>query len=212
MSTRKRRPYRSDVRATRALRTRASILGSAKKLFSKRGIDPVTIDDVARDAGVSSPTVYALFQSKAGLLKALTERALFDDALLKLVEEARALTDPAAILKKTASIACAIYENEKAEMGLIRGASSFSNDLKRMEAELETIRFTMQEERCKVLWKSGAVKAGLDLPTIRDIVWMYTSRDVYRLLVIERGWSAAKFEGWLAASLVAGLLRQSSEA
>lgn len=207
MSRMKKRPYRSEARVAQALNTKIRIIESGKKLFSKYGIDQVTIDDVAKDAKVSAPTIYALFQSKAGLLKALTEQALFNQPFLKLVENVKRLTDPVEILKMTASIACAIYENEKAEMGLIRGASYFSSDLKKIEAELESIRFKMQEERCNLIVKRGAAKEDLDLATVRDIMWMYTSRDVYRLLVIERGWRLSKFENWLSASLITTLLK-----
>jgi len=207
MSRPKKRRYRSEARVAQALKTKTRIIDSGKKLFSKYGIDQVTIDDVAKDAKVSAPTIYALFQSKAGLLKALTEQVLFNPSFLKLVENVQRLTDPVAILKMTASIACAIYENEKAEMGLIRGASYFSSDLRKIEAELESIRFTMQEARCTLIVKKGAAKEDLALPTVRDIMWMYTSRDVYRLLVIERGWSLAKFENWLSSSLITTLLK-----
>lgn len=203
----KKRRYRSEARVAQALDTKLRIIDSGKKLFSKYGIDQVTIDDVAKDAQVSAPTIYALFQSKAGLLKALTEHALFNQSFLKLVENVQRLTDPVAILKMTASIACAIYETEKAEMGLIRGASYFSSDLKKIEAELESIRLTMQEARCKLIVAKKAIKPGLDLPTVQDIMWMYTSRDVYRLLVIERGWGVAKYESWLSSSLITTLLK-----
>jgi hypothetical protein len=36
---------------------------------------------------------------------------------------------------------------------------------------------------------------------------MYTSRDLYRLLVQEGGWSSADYEKWLADTLVATLVR-----
>lgn len=207
MSISKKRPYHSDSRAAQALNTKIRIIDSCKKLFSKHGIDQVTIDDVAKDAKVSTPTVYALFQSKAGLLKALTERSLFSDSFLKLIEEVKLLADPVEVLKMTASIACSIYENEKREMGLIRGSSYFSSDLKKIEDEFESLRFSMQEERCKLLIQGGAVKKDLDLETLRDIMWMYTGRDIYRSLVIEKGWSVMKFEKWLATTLIETLLK-----
>jgi hypothetical protein len=35
---------------------------------------------------------------------------------------------------------------------------------------------------------------------------MYTGRDVYRMLVRERGWSADKYEEWLGGTLARSLL------
>ena len=50
------------------------------------------------------------------------------------------------------------------------------------------------------------LRPALDYTTARDIFWMLTGRDVYRMLVRERGWSSQKYEGWLADTLVHSLL------
>jgi len=42
--------------------------------------------------------------------------------------------------------------------------------------------------------------------TARDIFWMLTGGDVYRMLVRERGWSPQKYQDWLADTLVHTLL------
>jgi len=34
----------------------------------------------------------------------------------------------------------------------------------------------------------------------------YTGRDVYRMLVLERGWSSDEYESWLAATLIKALM------
>jgi hypothetical protein len=36
-------------------------------------------------------------------------------------------------------------------------------------------------------------------------MWMYTNREIYRMLVIESGWSSERFESWLADTLVDSL-------
>ena len=43
------------------------------------------------------------------------------------------------------------------------------------------------------------------LPTL-DRPWMLTGRDVYRMLVLVRGWNSPKYEDWLADALVRSLL------
>ena len=50
------------------------------------------------------------------------------------------------------------------------------------------------------------LRLGLNHQTARDIFWMLTGRDVYRMLVRERGWSSQKYQDWLADTLVLGLL------
>jgi hypothetical protein len=39
-----------------------------------------------------------------------------------------------------------------------------------------------------------------------NVLWMLTGRDVYRTLVLERGWSSQKYQDWLADTLVRVLL------
>jgi hypothetical protein len=36
-------------------------------------------------------------------------------------------------------------------------------------------------------------------------MWMCTDRDVYRMLVLERGWSSDQYETWLAETLIRAL-------
>jgi hypothetical protein len=40
----------------------------------------------------------------------------------------------------------------------------------------------------------------------RDLVWLHTAPDTYRLLVLERGSALDEYERWLATSLAAALL------
>jgi hypothetical protein len=88
----------------------------------------------------------------------------------------------------------------------MRGVSALSPELKAIEAELETIRFTLQEARAKLLVKSVPVARQIGLARVRDILWMYTGRDVYRMLVLERGWSSDEYESWLAETLTKALM------
>ena len=36
-------------------------------------------------------------------------------------------------------------------------------------------------------------------------MWMYTGRDIYRMFVLERGWSSNEYEEWLAQALIEAL-------
>jgi AcrR family transcriptional regulator len=65
------RQYRSTQRTEAAQATRDRVLATARELFAERGIDKITIDEIARSAGVSAPTIYAQFKSKDGLLQAI---------------------------------------------------------------------------------------------------------------------------------------------
>jgi AcrR family transcriptional regulator len=204
MSTGKKRSYRSESRQRRAAETKRRILRAAKELFSKHGIDRVTIDELAAHAKVSSPTIFALFQSKRGLLRALMDEHLFGEGYEALVEEAKA-AHPIERLKMAASIARNVYDAERSEMGLLRGASAFSAELKELERELEQRRFERQEATVRILAKEKRLVPGLPVRRAREILWALTSGEIYRMLVIERGWSPSAYENWLAKILVQAL-------
>ena len=75
------RTYRSDLRAQQADETRTRILDATLRVVA-RGLATLSIPEVAREAGVSVPTVYRHFGTKADLLAELyphvARRAGFD--------------------------------------------------------------------------------------------------------------------------------------
>src|SRR5689334_1169393 len=104
MSTRKKRVYQSPGREAQAAETKKRVLAAAKKLFQEEGFEFVTIDKVAKAAEVSSPTIYALFQSKRGMLRALMDEALPVEEFEHLVEITRNVKSPQERLKMSAKI------------------------------------------------------------------------------------------------------------
>lgn len=204
MSKKKKRSYTSDSRKARAAETKNRILEAALKLFEAEGFDFVTIEMIAKNAEVSIPTVYALFQSKLGVLRAIIDSALPQDSYETLVKEGKKKESPASTVTLGAKIARQMYDAERAQMQLFRSAALISPQLKLLEQERETRRYKRQEETMKLIEKSLA--PGLSLTQARDIAWAFTGRDLYRLLVIERGWTSDDYEAWLSALLVKTLL------
>jgi AcrR family transcriptional regulator len=205
MSTRK-RAYRSDSRQAKAELNRKRILTAAQKAFSKRGFEKVTIGGVAELAGVSAPLVYALFKSKEGLLRALIDSRVFGTDYKSLVEKVTAQTDPVDVLKTVASITRLIYESERRQMGSIHRAGIVSAGLRRLEQDLENQRYERQELVVRRLFDTAAIRPGLSVTDARDILWSLTSGEVYRLLVLERKWTADEYEAWLGGLLATALL------
>lgn len=202
MSNIRKRKYNSDSRRARTVELTQRILAAARKLFARHGIDKVTIDELADEAGVSSPTIYSLYKSKAGLLRAIIKGTFFGANYAAVAEKTKTTTDPIELLRITASISRVIFDTEKAEIGLMRGASAFSSELRRIEVEFEQIRYRLQEGRAKLLVKKFPAARELGLAKVRDIMWMYTGRDIYRMFVMECRWSSDAYEKWLANTLI----------
>ena len=85
-------------------------------------------------------------------------------------------------------------------------AAAKRGELPLTEEEFETMRYDMQRERLEALATSGRMKPGLAMEDARRILWMYTGREVYRMLVEVGGWSADKYQTWLAAALMDALV------
>ena len=202
----RRRSYTSGVRAQSAQETRRRILGAAALLFARKGIDRVTIAEIGRKARVAASTVYAIYRSKDGILRGLMEQSLFGPQFQAAQELLAGVTEPVALIELTARVARAIYESESSDLGLLRRASGFSLALRKMEDEFERLRYDKQAARLALLFASGRARPGLSLDEARRIMWMYTSRDVYRMLVNEGGWTADRYEQWLSQTLVEALV------
>jgi AcrR family transcriptional regulator len=56
--------------------TREVILDTAERLFALRGVDGVAVRDLARDMGLTAPSLYNHFPSKQALYDAVLERGL----------------------------------------------------------------------------------------------------------------------------------------
>lgn len=109
-------------RATGDERERA-ILETAERLLAERGIHEISVDDLARGAGISRPTFYFYFSSKDAVLLALLDR---------VVEEARASRgdalerhgeDPRDRLRQAIS---GIYETFRAYRAVVLAADASS--------------------------------------------------------------------------------------
>jgi AcrR family transcriptional regulator len=88
------RPYRSQLRAQQARDTRERILDATLRVIAT-GIASVSIPAVAREAGVSIPTVYRNFKTKRELLESVYPHAVQRAGLVELtvptsLEELRA--------------------------------------------------------------------------------------------------------------------------
>ena len=206
MSKIKKRPYRSVARNAQAAQTRGRILAAAKNLFESEGFECVTIEKIAQAADVSIPTIYSLFQSKRGVLRALMDEALPKDQFDALVERSKQAKSPKVRLRFSAKIARQMYDAERAQMDIFRGASVLSPEFKELEKEREKRRYDRQKETIKAMAKENSLAKGVSVNRARDILWAFTGRDLYRMFVIEQRWTSGEYEKWLAQLLANTLI------
>lgn len=206
MAKTKRGPYKSLVRERQAADTRRRIVEATRQLLQKEGYAGMTIEEIAHRAEVSAQSVYAIFKSKTGILIELLDQSTFGPEYDEAVRRALSANDPETRLRLAAPIARQIHDAQSATFDLLRGAGVVAPELAKLEQRRECLRYERQERMIISLRDARRLRPDLDYTTARDIFWMLTSRDIYRMLVRERGWSSQKYQDWLADTLVRSLL------
>jgi len=212
LTKKKQRTYKSVTRERQAAETRRRIIGAADRLLRTKGFSGMTIEAIAKRAQVSVPTVYAVLKSKTGILTALLDQSMFGPDYDDVVRHARSTTDPETRLRWAAAVARQIRRAQSAAFELMRGAGVVAPELAKLEQQRERLRYDREERVNTFLRESGKLRTGLRHQGARDIFWMLTGGDVYRMLVQERSWSPQQYQDWLADTLVKLLHVDSEEA
>jgi AcrR family transcriptional regulator len=200
------RPYKSLARQRQAADTRRRIVDAAGRLLKSEGYAGMTIEAIAKRAEVSAPSVYAIFRSKTGILIALLDQLTFGKDYEEVVRKAVSAGDPATRLRLAAGVARQIRGTQSAAFDLMRSAGVVAPELAKLAQQRERLRYEKEKGVINFLRDSGNLRAGLTHKKARDVFWMLTGGDVYRMLVRERGWSPQQYQDWLGETLVELLL------
>ena len=198
------RAYNAALRQEQALSTRRRILDAAQRLFVARGYSAVTMDEIAREAGVAYQTVYAIFGTKLGVAQGIIYSSFEVAGIYELIAESKASGDPEVWLRVAARVARLISER----LGELLRFMRESGD-PQLLAEFEKVEdLRLEQERTLVtgLAESGRLKEGLSAAEALAVVWALSGPQLHRQLVTQRRWTAARYEQWLGEALIALLL------
>ncbi|WP_086666663.1 TetR/AcrR family transcriptional regulator [Lentzea kentuckyensis] len=207
MSEVKRR-YDSGGRKRQAEQTRAAVLDAAQRLFLANGYAGTAIADVATAAGVSVETVYKRFRGKAGLVRALRERALAGVGPVHAEQRSDTLRgeDPHTLVRGWGMLAAEVAPLVAPILLLVRDGAVHDQDLARLRDELDDDRFSRMKDNARALHDRGHLRPGVSLEEAAEVLWTYTAPELFELLVLRRGWSAGRFGAFVADSLASALL------
>jgi AcrR family transcriptional regulator len=164
---------------------------------------------IAHEAGVVVETIYRIFGNKSGLFRAVVEALLAGGPTRAEVpvEERPAIRaiidepDPRRKIALYAATQPGIHRRAGPLLSALRGAKASNRDLARLWDELEAWRYEGQGRLVAQLAERGGLRADRSLDEAKDVVWTLCSLAVHDLLVLERGWTAERYEAWLAATL-----------
>ena len=206
-----------DVKRSRASgvigqpRTRAArqaVVAAARTLFLERGYAASTVEAVSNLAGVPPATVYRLFASKIGILKALLDVSIAGDDQPVAVEDRPAVVslfaepDPVRLLSGFAGVTTAINQRTNDIYRVLVSAAGSDPAAAGLLDNLQQQRDSGQRQIVNALARSGSLRDGLEQREAMDLVHAIMSPEVYSLLVVDRGWTPEKYQRWLATTLV----------
>lgn len=195
------RAYDSSGRQAAAAQNRMRIAESARRLFARHGYGATSIEAIARDAGVAVPTFYAIYKSKRAVLFALLEATEAEADAKSFGAALQAAESPRQQLRLLASFNCSFYRQAADLVEVAREAGNSEPDLLALWKEGEARRLRAEVPLVHAWARSGALKKDLREREALDVLWALSGADNYRLFVIERRWTPAKYEAWLASSL-----------
>jgi AcrR family transcriptional regulator len=194
------RLYNTQLRQEQAQLTRQRILDAARRLFVGGGFAQVTMQDVAREAGVAYQTVYAQFGTKLQLALALCAAEFpHVGATVAMLTEARDAGDPDAWLRSLGTFARRLYEPCAEVLRFMR--ESGDPELLSRYKEVQQGRLQRLAELGLQLERAGRLRPGLSGGEAVDLVWALASPETYAQLVLDRHWTPERFERWLGAAL-----------
>lgn len=197
-STTPRRGYHSPKRQRQAGATRRRILAAAERLFAAQGYMTVTMEMIAREAKVALATVYLHFAGRAAMVGALAEAiAAAPELSVEQVERVDEDADPVEQVRLGARIMRKVNERAWLVTDILRSQQGNDPELARLwtlwrQRHLDAIRRAVSG-----IASRGGLRSGLTVEAAADALYALAGTEVYRALVLERGWSPEVYERWL---------------
>jgi AcrR family transcriptional regulator len=203
-------PYDRTRRRARAAQSREAILDAASGRFLADGFSATTISSVAVEACVSVDTIYKAFGGKPGLVQALCERALAGAGTVPAETRSDAMQaatqDPRRLLHELGTLTAEVAPRIAPLLLLLVTAAETDEEVARLRADLDSSRLTRMTRVATVLAGKSPLRAGLSIDEAAQVMWTYSSPELYQLLVIRCGWSADRFGEFVGEALTAALL------
>jgi AcrR family transcriptional regulator len=191
------------LRDRREALTLHTILSAARRLFAENGYARTPIRTIAKQAGVSPQTIYAHFDSKAGLLAGLVDLMDEEAGLPDLMAEAAELTDPVELLGLLARASRQVRERCGDIVTMLASGAAVDPEIAATQAEgARRNRLGVQ----MVIDRIRATGHPVD-PRATDIAVALMSAGVHDSLLADSGWSYNDYQAWLTRTLVSTLLR-----
>ena len=204
------RRYDSSRRREQARLNREAIVAAARRRFLDDGFTATTIATIAADAGATADTIYKSFGGKAGLLRAMCEDALKGEGPIPAEQRSDAMqaseTDPRRMLRALGTLTTEVAPRINPLLLLLSTAAEADPAMAQLRADFDAARLARMTHVAQILASKTQLRPGLSVEEAAEIMWAYSSPELYGLLVLTRGWRPARYSEFVGESLVDALL------
>src|SRR5947209_7519844 len=204
------RVYDASRRRAMARRNHAKIIECAERRFLGDGYATTTVAAIAADADVSADTIYKSFGGKPGLVRAIRTTALQGERPVPAEQRSDELdvdpSDPAAIIHAWGALTAEIAPRVSPILLLIRDAAATDPEVGELLEEMDADRLRRMTQNARRLFDAGRLRPGIELAHAADVLWTYSSPELYELLVLRRGWRPERYGRFIAAAMIEALL------
>ena len=205
-----RRPYNGSRRREQSQNTHNALLDAALKRFDEHGYTTTTIESIASDADVSAATIYKAYGGKPGIVRALCERALGGRGPVPAEARSDALKEreanPRKVIEGWGRLTAEVAPRIAPILLLLHDAADGDPAAAALHRELDASRLTRMTDNARYLVDGGHVRPGIRLAHASDVLWTFSSPELFDLLIRRRKWSLRKYGRFVAEGITAALL------
>ncbi|MBO4317156.1 MAG: TetR/AcrR family transcriptional regulator [Mailhella sp.] len=208
---RKKRAYNSPRRKQQADTTKKLIVKAARRQLAENGYAELSLDDIAKEAGVALQTVYAVCGSKKGLMAAILENFVEENHYDTLRDEVPHVKGGRERCRAMTDFMTRLLEANAPAHQVIRGIGIVSPKLGSMEYETEAMLYDKEMLFIKSLERDGYLKDGITAEEACDIAFGLCAPGFFRRMCGLRSWSRERFAD-LVFHILSSLILKDEEA
>jgi AcrR family transcriptional regulator len=203
------RPYKQGLRAEQSAETRTRILAAARELMPEA--EQLQVEEIARRAGVSVPTLYSHFGSKGGLLSALTAEVESEVGLFAGFARVWQCRDGEAALRTMLDSTMRFWQEAWTFIEFALRVRRTDEELAARIGRLDDSRLGHLEVICKRLRQEGRLKVGVTAARAARITFALTTPYVYEALVVQGGLPSGAARDMAVDAAVGAVIRPGTE-
>lgn len=187
-------------RQRQAQATRVAVAAAARRLFAQHGYIGTTVEAMSDEAEIPVPTIYSAFGNKPAILEEMRRLWIAETDVERLHRQALEAPDVQSRLRLAAHWTRRQFELGYDVIAIYQEAARADPRVAAVWQQVMSFREAAVSELLGSL--SGSLRPRLKVRQALDLYVSWTLPEVYRTLVLERGWSPNRYESWLAELLI----------